>query len=205
MWELPSLSGVLSGVGTRLEHSWMSTQMPAGQLWFPQIPGFELPSSMYVLLPPDGSHVVRRSPVQTNMQRPLQVHVVGTLPSPGIFKPAMLLVLGDCDPRAIEQRVAPKLGRTPPPNPCSGMWSRSGPLSSTYVSSCHRGVWRGKYDMLTLCAEYLTQRSLNPHFWSLETRTTGCRNGSMRPFPSSTAVARRQRTSIECSWVYTYV
>ena len=195
MWELPSLSGVLSGVGTRLEHSWMSTQMPAGRLWFPQIPGFELPSSMYVLLPPDGSHVVRHSPVQTNMQRPLQVHVVGTLPSPGIFKPAMLLVLGDCEP----------LGR----------WTEGGyearlvqAFSAQHmlrvVKHPASGSLTRKTDKLPLCTEYLTQRGLVSHFWLSGTRTKRYGNRHIRDFPSSVAVAGRQRAPTECSCTSTY-
>ena len=58
MRELPSLSGVLGGVGTRLERSRMSAQVPEERFWFPQVPGFELTSSMGRLLPPDGSHIV---------------------------------------------------------------------------------------------------------------------------------------------------
>ena len=48
-------------------------------------------------------------------------------------------------------------------------------------------------------------KKLNFHFWSLDTRTTGYRNGRIKPFPTSAVVAGRQRTSIECSWVSTYV
>ena len=48
-------------------------------------------------------------------------------------------------------------------------------------------------------------KKLNFHFWSLDTRTTGYRNGRIKPFPTPAVVAGRQRICIECSWVSTYV
>ena len=67
------------------------------------------------------------------------------------------------------------------------------------------GILAREYGMLTLCTEYHNPKKLNFYFWSFDTRTTGYRNGRIKPFPTSAVIARRQRTSIECSWVSTYV